>query len=78
MWRNAWAELIPFRDYDVEIRNIICSTNVIESLNAYGRPAGPQQFPAEQTAITCFYLVTGSSGLPAAAGHAGSHGGRRR
>jgi putative transposase len=44
LWRNAWNEFIPFLDYDVEIRTVICSTNAIESLNArYGErfvPAG--------------------------------------
>jgi len=34
LWRNAWEEFIPFLDYDVEIRRVICSTNAIESLNA--------------------------------------------
>jgi transposase-like protein len=32
LWRNAWSEFIPFLDYDVEIRRIICSTD--ESVNA--------------------------------------------
>ena len=26
LWRTAWSEFIPFLDYDVEIRRIICST----------------------------------------------------
>ena len=30
---------MPFLDYDVEIRKIICSTNAIESLNARYRRA---------------------------------------
>jgi transposase-like protein len=34
LWLNAWERLIPFLDYDVEIRRVICSTNAIESLNA--------------------------------------------
>ena len=29
LWRSAWEEFIPFLDYDVEIRKIICSTNAI-------------------------------------------------
>jgi putative transposase len=35
LWENAWTEFIPFLDYDVEIRKVICSTNaiVISSLN---------------------------------------------
>jgi putative transposase len=29
LWENAWNEFIPFLDYDVEIRTVICSTNAI-------------------------------------------------
>jgi hypothetical protein len=29
---NAWNEFIPFLDYDVEIRTVLCSTNAIASL----------------------------------------------
>jgi putative transposase len=39
LWRNAWTEFIPFLDYDVEIRTVICSTNAIESMNARYRRA---------------------------------------
>ncbi|HEX6075016.1 MAG TPA: transposase [Micromonosporaceae bacterium] len=39
LWRNAWTEFVPFLDYDIEIRTTICSTNVIESLNARYRRA---------------------------------------
>lgn len=31
LWDNAWAEFIPFLDYDLEIRRVLCSTNAIES-----------------------------------------------
>jgi putative transposase len=34
LWRGSWSEFIPFLDYDVVIRKVICSTNAIESLNA--------------------------------------------
>jgi putative transposase len=40
LWRSTWTEFIPFVDYDVEIRRMICSTNAIESLNARYRRAG--------------------------------------
>lgn len=36
---NAWPEFIPFRDYDTEIRRVLCSTNAIEFLNARYRLA---------------------------------------
>jgi putative transposase len=39
LWENAWSEFVPFLDYDVEIRRVICSTNAIESLNARYRRA---------------------------------------
>jgi len=29
LWNNAWEEFIPFLDYDVEIRTVLCSTNAI-------------------------------------------------
>jgi putative transposase len=39
LWRNAWSEFAPFRDWDAEIRRVICSTNAIESLTARYRRA---------------------------------------
>jgi putative transposase len=42
LWRSAWEEFIPFLDYDVEIRKIICSTNAVESITAAtGEPCEP-------------------------------------
>ena len=62
LWRNAWSEFIPFLDYDVEIRKIICSTNAIESINARYRRAvrARGHFPSDQAALKCLYLVTRS------------------
>jgi Transposase, Mutator family len=62
LWDNAWSEFIPFLDYDVEIRRVICSTNSIESLNARYRRAikARGHFPSEQAAMKCLYLVTRS------------------
>ena len=62
LWENAWEEFIPFLDYDVEIRQVICSTNAIESLNARYRRAvrARGHFPTEQAALKCLYLVTRS------------------
>jgi putative transposase len=50
LWRNAWQEFIPFLDYPIEIRKMICSTNAIESLNARYRRAirARGHFPNEQ------------------------------
>jgi putative transposase len=62
LWDNAWEEFIPYLDYYVEIRKVLCSTNAIESLNARYRPAikARGHFPTEQAATKCLYLVTRS------------------
>jgi transposase-like protein len=62
LWESAWEQFIPFLDYDLEIRTVICSTNAIESLNARYRRAVKARghFPTEQAAIKCLYLVTRS------------------
>ena len=62
LWENAWEEFVPFLDYDVEIRTVLCSTNAIESLNARYRRAVKARghFPSEQAALKCLYLVTRS------------------
>jgi putative transposase len=62
LWNNAWEEFIPFLDYDLEIRRVLCSTNAIESLNARYRRAvrARGHFPTEAAAMKCLYLVTRS------------------
>lgn len=62
LWQNAWSEFVPFLDYDVEIRRVICSTNAIESINArYRRTVRVRgHFPNEQAALKCLYLTTRS------------------
>ena len=52
LWDSAWEQFIPFLDYDVEIRKVLCSTNAIESLNARYRRAikARGHFPTEQAA----------------------------
>ncbi|HLT10616.1 MAG TPA: IS256 family transposase [Micromonosporaceae bacterium] len=62
LWTNAWAEFVPFLNFDPEIRTIICTTNAIESLNARFRRAVKARghFPTEQAALKCLYLVVRS------------------
>jgi transposase-like protein len=62
LWDHAWAEFIPFLDYDLEIRRVLSTTNAIESLNARYRRAikARGHFPSEQAAMKCLYLVTRS------------------
>ena len=62
LWKSGWAEFVPFLEYDVEIRRVICTTNAIESINARYRRAvrARGHFPNEQAALKCLYLVTRS------------------
>jgi transposase-like protein len=39
LWEAAWAEFVPFLQFDVEIRKIICTTDAIASINARIRKA---------------------------------------
>jgi transposase-like protein len=59
LWTDAWAEFVPFLEYDVEIRKVICTTNAIESINARLRRAvnARGHFPNEQAAMKCLYMA---------------------
>ncbi|MFJ7209932.1 IS256 family transposase [Streptomyces sp. NPDC098789] len=59
LWENAWAEFVPFLQFDAEIRRIVCTTNAIESVNARIRKAvrARGHFPNEQAAIKCVYMA---------------------
>jgi transposase-like protein len=59
LWTDAWAEFVPFLEFDVEIRKIICTTNAIESVNARLRRAvrARGHFPTEQAAMKCLYMA---------------------
>lgn len=59
LWRNAWAEFVPFLAYSSEIRRVIYSTNAIESMHARFRRAVRVRghFPTEQAALKCLYLT---------------------
>ncbi|GGT45269.1 hypothetical protein GCM10010254_75260 [Streptomyces chromofuscus] len=59
LWSDAWAEMVPFLSFDVEIRKVICSTNAIESVNARIRKAvrARSHFPSEAAALKCVYMA---------------------
>lgn len=59
LWESAWAEFVPFLQFDSEIRRIVCTTNAIESVNARIRKAVRSRghFPNEQAALKCVYLA---------------------
>lgn len=62
LWMDAWERFIPFLDYDVEIRRVICTTNAIESLNARFKRSirARGHFPDEQATLKCMYLTVRS------------------
>jgi putative transposase len=62
LWQNAWAEFVPFLAYNPEIRQVIYSTNAIESLHARFRRSVRVRghFPTEQAAMKCLYLAVRS------------------
>jgi transposase-like protein len=55
LWENAWAEFVPFLQFDTEIRRVVCTTNAIESVNARIRKAvrARGHFPNEAAALKC-------------------------
>ena len=59
LWESAWAEFVPFLQFDKEIRTLICTTNAIESLNARFRRSVKARghFPTEQAALKHLFLV---------------------
>jgi putative transposase len=43
LWDNAWTEFIPFLDYDLEIRRVLCSTDEIVNIDGLTwRLCGPR------------------------------------
>lgn len=62
LWLGSWEQFIPFLDYNVEIRRVICTTNAIESLNARFKRSirARGHFPDDQAALKCMYLTVRS------------------
>jgi len=59
MWRRNWLGVIPFFQFPAEIRRIIYTTNIIESLNMSLRKAIKTRgaFPSEEAAMKVMYLA---------------------
>jgi putative transposase len=62
LWENAWPEFVPFLQFNIEIRKIVCTTNAIESINARFRRAvnARGHFPNEAAALKVLYLTVTS------------------
>ncbi len=58
-WRENWSRVIPFFDYPKEIRKVIYTTNIIESLNRTLRKAVKNRghFPTENAVMKVLYLA---------------------
>jgi transposase-like protein len=57
--RAHWAEFTPFLAFPPEVRRVIYTTNLIESMNALLRKVTRNrgQFPSEQAALKVLYLA---------------------
>jgi putative transposase len=59
LWRSRWPEVVPFLGYPKEIRKILYTTNIIESLNAQLRkvlrPKG--HFPNDDAVLKILFLA---------------------
>jgi transposase-like protein len=59
LWENAWAEFVPFLSFADDVREVIYTTNAIESVHSRIRRAVKARghFPTEQAALKCAYLA---------------------
>jgi putative transposase len=59
VWRSHWAEFVPFLAFPPDVRRVIYTTNLIESMNARLRKVTRNrgQFPSEQAALKVLYLA---------------------
>lgn len=59
LWENAWPELVPFLSFADDVREVIYTTNAIESVHSRIRRAVKARghFPNEQAALKCAYLA---------------------
>ena len=57
-WREAWERVIPFFDFAPEVRKVIYTTNMIESINSELRRSTRNRghFPSDEALIKVLYL----------------------
>jgi len=58
-WRANWDELMTYFDYPVEIRKLLYTTNIIESVNSKLRKATDRKrmFPSDESLLKSLYMV---------------------
>ena len=59
LWRSHWAEFVPFLAFPPEVRRVVYTTNLIESMNARLRKVTRNrgQFPSGQAALKVLCLA---------------------
>jgi transposase-like protein len=58
-WEVNWEALTAFFRYPVEIRRVMYTTNIIESVNSKFRKAtaGRRAFPTDEALLKCLYMA---------------------
>ena len=58
-WRTNWEELMTYFKYPFELRKLIYTTNIIESVNSKFRKVtdGKRVFPGDASVLKSLYLV---------------------
>jgi len=58
-WRNNWEKITPFMQFPIEIRKVIYTTNIVESLNNTLRKSVRNRghFPTEEALMKVLYLA---------------------
>ncbi len=58
-WKENWDELMTYFDYPVEIRKLLYTSNIIESVNSNLRKAidGKRVFPSDESLLKSLYIV---------------------
>jgi transposase-like protein len=59
LWRSHWTEFTPFLAFPPDVRRVVYTTNLIESINSRLRKVTRNrgQFPSEQAALKVLYLA---------------------
>ena len=59
LWRDQWAQVIPFFAFPEEVRKVVYTTNAVESLHMSLRKIIKTRgsFPTEEAAIKLLYLA---------------------
>ena len=58
-WRVNWDCLTRYFDYPVEIRRMLYTTNIVESVNSKFRKATGSRrvFPSDEAVLKCLYMA---------------------